>query len=57
MYRDWLVDVTFSFEEPYNMDFYQGISKLINIGTRYTTEGYKYNDYSTITRDIGDEME
>jgi hypothetical protein len=57
MYRDWWVDVTFSFEEPYNMDFYQGISKLINIGTRYTTEGYKYNDYSTITRDIGDEMD
>jgi hypothetical protein len=57
MYRDWWVDVTFSFEEPYNMDFYQGISNLINIGTRYTTEGYKYNDYSTITRDVGDEMD
>ena len=57
MFRDWWIDVTFSFEEPYNMDFYQGISNLINIGTRYTTEGYKYDDYSTITRDIGNEMD
>ena len=57
MYRDWWVDLTFSFEEPYNMDFYQGIAKIINIGTRYTTEGYKYDDYSTITKDIGDEMD
>jgi hypothetical protein len=39
------------------MEFYQGISNLINIGTRYTTEGYTYNDYNTITRDIGDEMD
>lgn len=57
MYRDWWVDVTFSFEEPYSVDFYQGISKLINLGTRFTTEGYKYDDYSTITRDVGDEMD
>ena len=57
MYRDWWVDVTFSFEEPYSVDFYQGISNLINLGTRFTTEGYKYDDYSTITRDVGDEMD
>ena len=57
MYRNWWVDVTFSFGESYNMDFYQGISIMINIGTRYTTEGYKYKDYFTITRDIGDEMD
>jgi hypothetical protein len=57
MYRDWWVDLTFSFEEPFNVDFYQGIAKIINIGTRYTTEGYKYDDYSTITKDIGDEMD
>ncbi len=32
-------------------------SSSIYIGTRFTTEGYKYNDYNTITRDIGDEMD
>ena len=56
MFRDWWVDITFTFEEPYNVDFYQGIAKLFNIGTRFTTEGYKYNDFKAITRDIGDEM-
>ncbi len=29
MFRAWWVDLTFSLEEPYNMDFYQGISNLI----------------------------
>jgi hypothetical protein len=57
IYRDWWADITFSFEEPYNVDFYQEIANLINIGTRFTTEGYKYSDYITITRDIGDEMD
>ncbi len=30
---------------------------MINIGTSYITEDYKYDDYSTITRDIGNEMD
>lgn len=57
MWRDWWIDVTFSFEEPYSVDHYQGISNLVNIGTRFTTEGYDYDSYSTITRDVGDELD
>lgn len=57
MWRDWWVDVTFSFEEPYSVDHYQGISNLVNIGTRFTTEGYDFDSYSTVTRDVGDELD
>ena len=49
--------MTFSFEEPYSVDHYQGIGNLVNIGTRFTTEGYDFDSYSTVTRDVGDELD
>lgn len=57
VFRDWYVDITFSFEEPYPMDMYQGTRNLVDIGTRFTTEGYTYRGFENVTKDMQDEMD